>query len=230
MKEHWTDYYLNYPLSWDNLYKGTQTKEAIKLKVNNYKRFLFGPTCMKLGPLSFIFKSSSKYNINLSDCLKIEGSNIICNTHDLPLQNNSIDVSYIIYQLDYSFYPQKLLKEIDRVMSTDGTLMIVGFNPFSVNYLLNFSKAINKKIRLGFYTPYTLKDWLFFLNYEVIVFENFFVLNQYSNKLKWITDKLECHCQLFGNSYFLIAKKRTYPLTPLKVGKKNISYRPIVVS
>lgn len=50
---------------------------------------------------------------------------------ELPFQNESMNVVVLIHQLEFSDRPHQILREADRVLSPEGHLLVLGFNPFS---------------------------------------------------------------------------------------------------
>lgn len=51
---------------------------------------------------------------------------------ELPFQNETMDVVILIHQLEFSDNPHQILREAERVLSPEGHLLVLGFNPFSL--------------------------------------------------------------------------------------------------
>ena len=52
---------------------------------------------------------------------------IIGQLHNLPIQNDSIDCVILPHVLDFSDRPHAILREVDRVLTRDGHVVILGF-------------------------------------------------------------------------------------------------------
>lgn len=57
---------------------------------------------------------------------------IASSAHDLPFQNETMDVVVLIHQLEFSDNPHQILREAERVLSPEGYLLVLGFNPYSL--------------------------------------------------------------------------------------------------
>jgi len=110
-----------------------------------------------------------------------------------------------------------LLREVDRVLIDDGWMIISGFNPFS---LLGISKAlpgIQRKAPWSgrMFSQMRLLDWLSLLNYEVVFRTRFQVVPWHRQGGKVIS----AHLPALGCLNIVVARKRTFPLTPTKAKK-----------
>jgi SAM-dependent methyltransferase len=56
---------------------------------------------------------------------------VICHEDELPLQRESIDLVYLLHALETCPDARGLLREVERVLAPDGTVLIVALNPYS---------------------------------------------------------------------------------------------------
>lgn len=223
------------PNSWAQIKQGAWIKESIQLRLDECYPKLFGYHLLKVGGLSSEL-SSQQCNIQHQVHLDIHPSfaDLIADAHALPFLEKSIDAVILAHQLDFAIQPQQILREVDRVLVDDGYVIITGFNPCSLNLLahamqhncLNFMEKIHNKqnnkvdFRLGehWLTPTRLDDWLSLLNYQIIHFHTYACLGFSSGRASWawLEQSLgEKHG--LGRLYFIVARKRRYPLRPIKI-------------
>ena len=95
---------------------------------------------------------------------------LVCAGDELPLESDSVDAVILHHCLEFAENPHRLLREVQRVLTPQGHLLVVGFNPWSV-------QGINSRLR-GFSTgshwywqhfvsENRLTDWLHLLGLEV---------------------------------------------------------------
>ena len=68
------------------------------------------------------------------------------------------------------------------------------------------------------YTPNRVKDWLGVLNYQVIHCDTYalFPMSRYRAFWTWLENSLGSCASVAGSQYFIVARKRTYPIKPIK--------------
>ncbi len=68
------------------------------------------------------------------------------------------------------------------------------------------------------FTPGRIKDWLGVLNYQVIHCDTYalFPMQKYQPLWTWMENAMGDWASPMGSLYFIVARKRTYPLKPIK--------------
>lgn len=95
---------------------------------------------------------------------------LICQGDELPLDSDSIDTVIAHHSLEFAENPHQVLREIQRVLTPQGQLLVVGFNPYS---LLGMSSALRGLSRNSLWRQHRpvsekrLTDWLHLLGCEV---------------------------------------------------------------
>ena len=93
---------------------------------------LFGEQCLQLG-LWGQQRTFLRFARTQRSCLVAEGPeeepSAIAELHKLPVESDSIDVVLLPHVLDYNDRPHAILREIDRVLRSNGHLVILGFKP-----------------------------------------------------------------------------------------------------
>lgn len=143
----------------------------------------------------------------------------------LPLREGSQECVVLLHGLDVAGDPHGVLREINRIMSVRGYLVIVGFNSLSgwgwyrpLRNLYRWKRALPWMLR--FYGAGRLRDWLGLLGFDIrqVRTLNFRPLIHRVNlleNLKFIDHIGRVVLPFFGNVYILIAQKRMIPLTPI---------------
>ena len=151
----------------------------------------------------------------------------------LPLASESIDVAVLHHALDYSQNPHQVLREAARALIPRGYLIVVGFNPWSLQGATKFFRQWwggsfwrRHSLRAG-----RLQDWLRLLDCEPLLLERGFyrlpvaspwVLSRFSFLEAWAG-----YCGLpFGGYYLLVARKDVVGMTPIKASWKPM--KPVV--
>ncbi len=91
-----------------------------------------------------------------------------CESHRLPLANQSIDLLVLPHVLEFSVDPHAVLREAERVLVPEGRLLITGFNPWSL-WGLRRMRSSNGIAPWQSSHPIALprlKDWLALLDLE----------------------------------------------------------------
>jgi len=91
----------------------------------------------------------------------------------LPLASQSIDLVVLPHVLEFSPHPHQILREAERVLMPEGSIVIAGFNPLS---LWGAKRALTRANKRGspaypwcgkFIGLLRLKDWLALLGFEL---------------------------------------------------------------
>lgn len=221
MKPAKTRRILSAPRSWRDMPMGDYFRDALTQQLQPYLGKLYGFHMLKLGSLSAEINTRQcaiSHQVNVG----IEGDDlqVIANTTQLPFEAKSIDACLMAHTLAWSQDPHRVLREVDRVLIDDGWMIISGFNPFS---LLGISKGIPGLYARApwsgrMFSQVRLLDWLSLLNYEVVYRTRFQVVPWHKQGGKVIS----AHLPALGCLNIVVARKRTFPLTPTKA-KKSIN-------
>ncbi|MDV7105056.1 class I SAM-dependent methyltransferase [Vibrio sp. TH_r3] len=207
------------PHSWQQLKNGDWVSESVQTRLDEWCPKLFGYHMLKLGGLSCEIMSRM-CNIQHQVNLDIENPNhtLVADLFDLPFLEKSIDVVLLAHQLDYSPDPHRLLREVDRVMVDDGYLIMSGFNPISLTGLSSLMPWRKNNLPWSgrMFTPRRIKDWLSLLNYEVVHVDQYAIFPMKHPFWTWLENIIGDWLLPCGSLYFIVARKRTYPLKLIK--------------
>lgn len=89
---------------------------------------------------------------------------------ELPFDTGSLDLVLLPHMLEFSEQPHAILREVERVLMPEGSLVISGFNPHSLWGLHRTLVRQRGYPWCGqFIALSRLKDWLALLGFEVVV-------------------------------------------------------------
>ncbi|MFD2180332.1 methyltransferase domain-containing protein [Veronia pacifica] len=227
---------LEYPYTWEQFAHGEWACRHIQCRLDEWLPKFFGYHLLKLGGLSCEL-ASGHCNIQHQICIdKINPLRTLeANGYELPFVDKAFDVCVLANQLDYTDDPHRLLREIDRVMIDDGYVIITGVNPCSV---MGVGRVLPwRKGHLPWsgrmFTPLRVKDWLGVLNYEVVELSCFGLLPTTKDRMSgiWLETSFSGLLPAIGSLYFIVARKRTYPLKPIKPAwKLRKGFSPVGVN
>lgn len=152
------------------------------------------------------------------------GGGALSELDNLPLPDESIDVVLLHHVLEYAPNPHQILREANRTLIARGHVIIVGFNPWSLQggyKLLAQWIGAGSVWRRASLRPGRLKDWLHLLDCEPVSLQRGFyrlpvnhagLLERFSF---WERLSARLHSPLSGY-YILLARKDRVGMTPIK--------------
>lgn len=137
-------------------------------------------------------------------------------SYHLPLQCDSVDMIVLPHMLEFDAYRFQTMREVERVLKPEGTVVILNFNPWSiwVRYQYIWDKRLADSWRGHFIRRSRVIDWLKLLNFEVTALSQFNL-----DSINTTHVKLANAFSLSATAYGVKAIKRRYnliPLTPVK--------------
>jgi SAM-dependent methyltransferase len=179
----------------------------------------------------------------------IEGAKIAFFTEfeALPFAENSLDLLILPHSLELSPDPHATLREAERVLMSEGKLIICGFNPLSLWGFKQKRSHLYKRLNFGeLYLPEAgemitcrrLRDWLGLLNFDVEpsdfgCYRPAVRSAGMLQRFKWLDKLGGRYWPIFGAVYFVVAVKRVRGMrmiSPLKQVQKIVKNAPISVA
>lgn len=189
---------------------------------------LFGVECLQLGvwgePRTFLrFARTQRSTCLASPPTVADGElpSAYGRMHRLPIASDSIDVLILPHTLDFSDRPHEVLREVHRVLRSDGHLIVLGFKPgglWGLRRLIpgaglppNTAHLMNDR---------RLSDWLKLLDLTIHGLTRYFFKwpitgTEVSPPGAWEQRGRRWWPELAA-CYMLTAQKRQYTLTPVK--------------
>lgn len=197
---------------------GQYVLQQEKASLQRLQNHLFGSYQLQVGGPDQILPPLLKpgQQIHLAEHADLNGQ-----AEALPCKSHSIDQLLLMHMLEYSADPHQVLREAERVLVADGTLVLCSFNPLSLWGLRRlFSRRRQPPWSGHFFTLTRLKDWMALLNFEVMQTQRS-VFQFPCKSSKWLhrfelIERWGSKCwPFFSGVTILVAKKRTIPLTPV---------------
>lgn len=93
---------------------------------------------------------------------------VAADPHHLPFAAHSVDLVVLPHILEFDARPHQILREVDRVLVPEGSVVVVGFNPFSLWGVRRFfaGKQGRAPWRGHYISVPRLRDWFTLLGHE----------------------------------------------------------------
>jgi SAM-dependent methyltransferase len=142
-------------------------------------------------------------------------------TDSLAIASDTVDAVLLPHTLEHTADPHELLREVERILSGDGQLIILGFRPFSLWGTRNlFGVQGFPPGTERFIGERRLRDWLKLLGFEVTDARRYLFTWPWGGAVPRSQRLLEAagnHAwPLLAGAYMLMARKRVYTLTPIR--------------
>lgn len=129
---------------------------------------IFGYNALQLGMPEHDLLRNSRIPLRFSGSDQAEAAVQLCDD-ELPIATGSIDLVLLPHRLEFVKHPHAILREVERVLMPEGSLIISGFNPHSL-------WGVHRTLVRGWGFPWCghfialsrIKDWLALLGFEVV--------------------------------------------------------------
>lgn len=128
---------------------------------------IFGYNALQLGLPAFDFLRASRIAFRFASGTPPAGQ-ITTEAHALPFATGSLDLVVLPHVLEFAEHPHQVLREVERVLVPEGSVILTGFNPYS---LWGLRRTVARRSsglpwRGHFFSPLRIKDWLTLLSFE----------------------------------------------------------------
>jgi len=128
---------------------------------------IFGYHAVQLGLSGFDLLRANRMPRRI-DCGP-QGRDLRCSEYELPFATGSLDLVLLPHVLEFSAHPHRVLREVERVLVPEGSVVISGFNPLS---LWGLRRLIARR---GAEAPWSghyrsamrIRDWLNLLGFKI---------------------------------------------------------------
>lgn len=224
--------------SWFTSAPGQRVLHQQQLCLEQLLPEMFGYHLMQLSVLSdhCLFSSSStSHQFSLSPSLprgrqpyRSSSAAAVSAFEQLPVASNSIDVVLLHHVLDFSLNPHQLLREATRATIPNGYIVIVGFNPFSLQGMIDPIACLlshSDFYRHHYLRVNRLKDWFKVLGLDLVYDRRgcygLPLARGYSPVMETMGQYI---APLSGSFYVLVVRKNVVSLPPMKTrwAKKHL--------
>ena len=145
----------------------------------------------------------------------------------LPFKRQSVDVVFLPHTLETVKDPYHLLRQVDKMILPEGSLIISGFNPYGSRMLaLRLGEFKHEFKQVNFITESRLIDWLNLLGYDIecIHYKQDSPRNRIKKSFFMVLRKLGFELQ---SVYIISAKKRVESQTPIGLNWRLSNWLPV---
>jgi len=186
---------------------------------------IFGEQCLQLGlwgdDKTFLRYARTQRTAIIDAAPVGGGPSAIGDLHRLPIANDSIDCVLLPHTLDFSDRPHAILREVHRVLRSDGYLIVLGFKTGGLWGLRRLVPGAG--IPPGaehMISDRRLRDWLKLLDLRIHGMQRYFFRwplpgNRGASSPNWERRGQRLWPELAA-CYMLTAQKRVSTLTPLR--------------
>ncbi len=186
---------------------------------------IFGEQCLQLGlwgEANSFLRHARTQRTSLIDEAPVEGGpSAVGQLHRLPVADDSIDCVLLPHTLDFSDRPHAILREVHRVLRSDGFLVVLGFKPGGLWGMRRLIPGAGLPPGCEhLISDRRLRDWMQLLDLRIHGMTRYFFRwplpgNRGPSSTKW-----EQHGQRWwpelAACYMLTAQKRVSTLTPVR--------------
>lgn len=137
----------------------------------------------------------------------------------LPIASDSVDAVLLPHTLEFETDPYSVLREVDRVMTGEGKLLVLGFHPWSL-------WGLRARATRGGWPPQLrrliserrLRDWLVLLGYDIVETRRYLYESPWGQP---VAEARSLHRGWYNplpaGAYLMKARKRVYAVPPLRL-------------
>lgn len=150
------------------------------------------------------------------------GANIIARPSLLPVTSDCADAVLLPHTLEFAPDPYAVLREVDRVLTGEGQLLVLGFRPWSLwGMRARWSRTGFPPGMRRVLSERLLREWLVLLGFEIVAAQQYLYLSPWGRGLaqgestaRMLRPGLTY--PLPAGGYLMKARKRLYTLTPIR--------------
>jgi SAM-dependent methyltransferase len=153
---------------WFNTPRGRYILDWERSQFDSSVEDVFGFNAVQVGLPEFDLLRQNR--IPLKACAGVDvGCTLVAQPWQLPLASQSIDLLVLPHVLEFSSQPHQILREVERVLMPEGSIVISGFNPLSLWGLKRALRLEKNEYpwKGKFIGLLRLKDWLALLGFEL---------------------------------------------------------------
>jgi SAM-dependent methyltransferase len=149
------------------------------------------------------------------------GADIIGRATHLPINSDAMDAVLLPHTLEFAADPYAIVREVDRVLTGEGQLLVLGFAPWSPwGFRARFSRSGFPPGIRRVLSERRVREWLVLLGYEVVASRHYLFANPWGSGAapgegtgRYLRRGFN---PLPAGAYLMKARKRVYTLTPIR--------------
>lgn len=198
---------------WHVSRRRTALEALASLSIRDSLGDVFGRWCLQVGACGRdLTREASTLRRVQCTANRFEGGQLVADPGMLPLASSSMDAVVLAFALEFAVHPHRLIREANRVLNDRGVLFIVGQSPHGFGALPRLVGMSGRVLPpgSGLVRPGRVRDWLDLLDFELETHAGFTVGWPYRGHFQSGLGRT------FSDCYVLVARKRVFPLTPMR--------------
>ena len=129
---------------------------------------VFGYYALQVGMTDLDFLRANRMPFRFR-CMASGPAEVLANEFELPFASASLDLVLLPHVLEFSRQPHQVLREVERVLVPEGSVVLSGFNPLSLWGLRRVGARGGGDFpwKGQYRSAMRIKDWLTLLGFEV---------------------------------------------------------------
>lgn len=149
------------------------------------------------------------------------GRAVACHGEALPVTSGSVDAVFLPHTLEYAISPHAVLREAERVLVSEGHIVILGFNPWSAWNVARLGRRNRFPWNGRPVAERRLREWFSLLGLEVTkvhrgMYRPPVQSEETLKRMLPIESRAEDGWLWPGALYGVVARKRLFSMTPLR--------------
>ncbi|MFV8823242.1 class I SAM-dependent methyltransferase [Thauera sp. WH-2] len=130
---------------------------------------LFGYYAVQVGLPGIDLLRANRMPQRVRCCATDAGADVLAQPHALPLASGSVDLVVLPHVLEFSPHAHTILREVERVLVPEGSVIVTGLNPLSLWGLRRMMARTGAESpwRGRYRTVMQIRDWLGLLGFEI---------------------------------------------------------------
>ncbi|MFT5115061.1 MAG: SAM-dependent methyltransferase [Parasphingorhabdus sp.] len=224
------------PLNFQNWLSGSMGSLLAKAETSAFRELLtsrYYPYAIQFGSpeIRVLDELNSRYSVQLgvpgSD---LRPSGVVSAMNSAPFATHTFDLVILPHSLDFTPDPYQLLREYTQIMTSDGYLILTGFQPYSLWGVSKLLRPASKQQPWAgnFYSVNRIQDWLLLLGFQIQAGQLLMYRPPVANptifdRLAFLESAGNRWWPMFGAVYIILAQLKT--LRAIPVSKRSARSR-----
>jgi len=206
--------------AWYQTGLGEAVLDTVSAKCDDIVSGIFGYQGLQVGQIAphreLLASAGLHRRIVIDSHAETANAQISGELEHLPFSSNRVNLVFFPHSLEFCANPHGALREADRVLTADGHLLLLGFNPYSQFGLRRtFGRSVPWSGNT--YSRARIQDWLSVLGYRVVTSETVFLRPPIDRPGFLRRTRYLEYTQRFlgfvGGVYLIHARKQSIPMT-----------------